>query len=206
MLKNKDGTPYKLNAPNPIMKTQEIWEGFTIHNMKWEGEKVKDNQKVTPIKTDFEVKDSFLAELEKTKDIKVVETKIEEIEEIKETKEITRTPIVVKPEKPLVNKNDGITKIFIHCLPASIKERKDSLYGDSYSTIQYGEPLSFEGVILRQGDLGIEIWTDVKNINSGSILYPKTNVKRWWRVQNTTPKEGGWIITATPSEYQPSFT
>ena len=39
MLKNKDGTPYKLSGPNPMMKNQEVWGNFIVHNMEWEEEK-----------------------------------------------------------------------------------------------------------------------------------------------------------------------
>jgi len=39
----------------------------------------------------------------------------------------------------------------------------------------------------------------------GSILYPKTGYKRWWRVQDKTQKGGGWVLVAAPSDHQPSF-
>jgi hypothetical protein len=71
--------------------------------------------------------------------------------------------------------------------------------------IRYGDPVSFEGVMLQQEDFFIKVWTDVENINIGSILYPKTNFKRWWRVQEKTIKGTGWILIAMPSDYQPSF-
>ena len=43
-LRNKDGTPYRLQSPNPVMRTQVLWgsERFVLHNMKWTGETYQD--------------------------------------------------------------------------------------------------------------------------------------------------------------------
>jgi hypothetical protein len=200
-LRNKDGTIYKLAGPNPAMKNQNLWsEGeFKVHNMQWEGEKAEDTNQVTPMSSDFDVRDTFLSALDKAKvDIKVVEPKPDS--------PIERKPLVQPDlQREAENTSNGIEKVFIHCLPAYLRERRDALYGDSYKTIQYGKPTSFEGVILQQSDLAIEIWTDTDRITIGSVLYPKTNFKRWWRVQDKTQKGGGWVLTAMPSDHQPSF-
>lgn len=204
-LYNSDGTIYKLSGPNPVMKSQELWNGFELHNMSWQEEKAEDVNKVKPMETDFNVKNLFLSELEQTKpEIKVVETRPEPKEE---SQEIERKVVVIADKKDISESSDSldsIEKVFIHCLPAKLRERKDSLYGDSYNTIQYGKPTSFEGVVLKQEDLFVEIWTDVE-ISIGSILYPKENYKRWWRVQEKESKVKGWLLVATPSDYQPSF-
>jgi len=203
-LRNKDGTVYKLASPNPVMKTQEIWEGFKVHNMQWDGETAKDTNQVAPLASDFDVRDTFLSALDKAKaDIKVSEAKTEVPQP-----QVERKPIVqpdLQKEEFRASTDNGIEKTFIHCLPAALRTRKDSLYGDSYTTVQYGKPTSFEGVILNQQDLFIEIWTDTDAINAGSILFPKQGYKRWWRLQSKEQKGGGWVLSATPSDYQPSF-
>lgn len=206
-LKNKDGSIYKLAAPNPVMKSQETWDKFIVHNMNWQSEKKEDKRPVyTPPET--KPRDSFLSELEDSKpevkpEIKIVETKKENIPLVPETKvDIKETSPAQKTDE--INDN-SIEKTFIYVLPALIKRRVDDLYGDTYQTIQYGNPTSFEGVILKQEDFVIEIWTDVETITLGSILYPRANFKRWWRVQDKSPKVGGWILTGTPSDHQPSF-
>lgn len=204
VLKNKDGTVYRLDGPNPTMKTQETWSEFEIHNMKWDEEKSKDINQILPIKSDLHVKDTFLSALDEAKeDIKISEN---EVEDVQISDEIERKS-VVKPDlhKEKIKEKSDIEKTFIHCLPAFLKEKRDDLYDEAYISIEYGNPTSFEGVILSQEDLFIEIWTDVDKINKGSILYPKTGYKRWWRVQNKREKKSGWIITATPSDIQPSF-
>jgi hypothetical protein len=36
MIKNKNGKEYKVSKPNPLMKFQELWEKYTIHNFFWQ--------------------------------------------------------------------------------------------------------------------------------------------------------------------------
>lgn len=200
-LYNKDGTVYKLSGPNPAMKEQKLWEDFVTHNMEWQQEISKDDTVLKPVDSDFFVKESFLDALDAAKeDIKVTET------EVTPQKPEIRTPVIRHdPENDPAPKKDEIEKTFIYCLPASIRERKDSLYGDVYHTIKYGDPTSFEGVVVSQSDFEFEVWTDAASINRGSVLYPKTGFKRWWRVQEKVQKGNGWILKSIPSDYQPSF-
>lgn len=176
---NKDGTEFKLSGPNPIMKNQDLWGEFTIHNMDFLSKTFKFQTKTPPPPVNLVVKESFLEALDAAKN-----------------------EIVEPPPKP--KEENILEKTFIYCLPAEIKQRSDSLYGDVYQTIQYGNPTSFEGVIISQSDIILEIWTDA-NFDKGSILYPKTNSKRWWRVQEKKPKASGWLLASIPSDFQPSF-
>ena len=43
------------------------------------------------------------------------------------------------------------------------------------------------------------------DIKRDSVLYPKINSKRWWKVQYSEPKAMGRLLTSMPSDYQPSF-
>ena len=208
-LRNKDGTVYKLAAPNPVMKSQNLWEGYTLHNMAWDPEKAEDNSVVNPISTGLSGRESFFESLDRAKqemlealpkpEIKVVEVNKPEIKVVETKPE--KTPA---PTKTLET-DSSIEKTFIHALPARIRERKDSLYDDVYQTIQYDKPTSFEGVILSFEDLVFEVWTNSIQLGVGSIIYPKNNSKRWWRVQKTIAKSGGWIMFCIPSDEQPSF-
>jgi hypothetical protein len=169
--------------------------------MQWDEEKSEDKTGVNPLTTDFMVQDTFLGALDKAKqEIQVVEQEVV-------APAIERKPFVQPdPERQQLEAvSDGIEKVFIHLLPARVREKKDSLYGETYKTIQYGSPTSFEGVILNQTDLFIQVWTDVAEISVGSILYPKTGEKRWWRLQSKEQKASGWLMTALVSDYQPSF-
>lgn len=200
-LYNKDGSVYKLSGPNPAMKEQKLWGDFVTHNMEWKPETSEDNTVVTPLESDFFVKESFLDALAAAKeDIKVTEIKTPEVQ-----KPEFRTPVVRHDSESDVADPEQIQKTFIHCLPAQIRERKDSLYGEVYKTVKYGSPISFEAVIVAQTDFTLDVWTDTDKISRGSILYPKTGYKRWWRVQEKVQKESGWLLKSIPSDYQPSF-
>ena len=45
-IKNKDGSVYKLKSPNPIMKSQDVWNNFTLHNMIFEQTTEEDKVKL----------------------------------------------------------------------------------------------------------------------------------------------------------------
>lgn len=196
VLKNKDGSTYQLTKPNPIMKEQSLWKGekFILHNMNFISEKTVDEREIKPFESDIEVKDDFISELEETK-------KPEEQEPVFERVTITApdTKRIEEEKKP------EIEKIFIHCLPATIKTKHDELYGDVYQTIQYGKPTSFEAVLLKESDTYFEVWTDTDIADIGAVLFPKTNTKRWWKVKRRVRKSEGWILNCIMSEYQPSF-
>lgn len=215
-LKNKDGSFYKLSGPNPIMKDQQLWAdgNYELHNMNWDVETQKAKSESNYNKK-LPIKDSFLQELEKTKNEEKIDKnpiveeklpiKVYEIEK-KEEEIIERKSIVSPDLKKQEEENDSeFEKTFIHCLPATIRTTKDDLYGDVYQTIKYGQPTSFEAIILDQQDLTMTIWTDTDKISIGSVLYPKCNFKRWWRVKTKEKKANGWIIVSIPSDYQPSF-
>lgn len=194
-LYNKDGTVYKLNGPNPIMNTQDIWEDYKLHNMKWDQETHEEKNKITPIVSDIKIRDTFVQDLESTKEEPAPKADFVE----------RKSHIQPKTEIKTSSTTSQIDKVFVHCLPATVRERQDHLYGESYQTIQYGDPWSFEAVIIGENDLNLTFWTDVGDVSVGSIIYPKMNSKRWWRVQEKEEKVQGWLLNATPSDYQPSF-
>ena len=195
-LRNKDGSIYKLQKPNPMMKYQNIWdnEKLILHNMKWISEKAEDKTEVEPIKSDIKVQENFIQELKETK------------EQEKEPETVfERKTVIAEDTKKIEEEKPEIEKIFVHCLPATIRTKTDELYGETYKTIQYGSPISFEAVLLQELDLTYSIWTDTDQISIGSVLFPKTNNKRWWKVKNKEQKANGWIINCVLSDYQPSF-
>lgn len=213
-LRNKDGSVYKLVGPNPAMKSQNFWDEYVLHNMAFDEEKAKDNTQINPIQSGMQGKESFFDALDRAKkevetqprqEIKVVETKTPESKAVEKTNEIKAVETKQPAVNQIDNKSDNIQKTFIHVLPAKIKEKHDSLYGDVYKIIQYESPTSFEGVILSFEDLEIKLWTNTINLQAGSILYPKNGTKRWWKVQSTEEKANGWLIYGIPSSEQPSF-
>lgn len=196
-LKNKDGSVYKLQKPNPVMKEQSLWanEKFILHNMKWVGEVAEDKTEINPIQSDLVIQDNFVDELAESKPEEKKEEPVFE-------RKVVTAPDVRKIEE---EKHPEIQKIFVHCLPAIIRTKTDDLYGETYQTIQYEKPTSFEAVVLTETDLNYEIWTDTDSIGLGSVLFPKTGNKRWWRVKSKNQKANGWVLICILSDFQPSF-
>ena len=54
---NSDGTQYKLEGPNPLMKEQNYFDGFSLHNFDWKPEIKNEDTIVVPVKSDFNIKE-----------------------------------------------------------------------------------------------------------------------------------------------------
>ncbi len=220
-LKNKDGSVYRLSGPNPAMKTQSVWSDFKLHNMKWSTDRFSNLTKTSPPEPPIQaepeepiinsplVQPSFVEELESTKPEKIrivvpPPAKKQRSEGADENPS-ERTPEVHRDVKREEEEAEAqINKVFIHCLPATTTMKTDSLYGEVYKTVKYGEQYSFEGVVISETDIGMEFWTDAQ-VSLDSIVYPKVNSKRWWRVRTKEPKAMGVLYQCIPSEKQPSF-
>lgn len=195
VIKNADGSIFKLNSPNPVMKNQKTWNGFILHNMEWNPYvSGKDNNQETKIPVTNEYKDSFIEELQKNPPEKPVEPEVK-----------------VEP-KPVPDKNESISKpkfsiptTLCYCLPAKEEKKIDFLYDEVYKSISYDEPFVLEIVITEETDVSFECWTTVEKVDVGSILYPKNKMKRWWKITSKDPKTGGYLLKGTISQYQPSF-
>lgn len=181
-LKNKDGTEYKLAKPNPIMADQKLWEKekLIFHNKI--GKLI-----VLPDKTERVVFDSQM------------------IMKTKELLEKTDPVIIKKLEEPEVGSHED-DKIQVWCQPATYKKYKDNLYGEEYQKVNYGSSFLFEAILIDQDDLSFILWTNTKAVTKGSIIFPRTHDKRWWRVQSIREENGGYTIACAISEYQPKFS
>lgn len=197
VIKNSDGSIYKLNGPNPVMKEQKTWNGFILHNMDWNpyifGNEEKPVQS-TPVQ---EYKDTFLEELEKTQP-----------ENPKQENVTTEAPKNEKPQTVKDNLNKpklNIPTTLCYCLPAKEESKTDFLYDEVYKSVSYDQPFVLEIVITEETDVTFECWTTIDKVDLGSILYPKNKMKRWWKVSKKEPKTGGFLLKGVISQYQPSF-
>jgi len=186
VIKNKDGSEYKLSKPNPHMKNQLLWDSFELHNMNFE----------------------TIKELIKKNKVKIKEIEVEEIEEEEEVEEVKIKAIEeeVKEEvKEEIKEEISVKKTLIYCLPARIKIHEDILYGEVKKIITYDKKFKFEAVILNITDIGMDIWTNAVVIEKESILYPQNFDKRWWKVNNISSKFDGKILSCVLSSITPSF-
>lgn len=196
VIKNKDGSVYKLKSPNTLMKDQRFWTDYKSHNMKWKSTTIEGEIEVDRLQTDFVMKDSFVDELASTAPVR------EEPPLPPPETPVTPSPPVKisKVDNPLA----GIPRCFIYCLPASTLKKRDSLYDDEYVSIKYGDPFSLEGVITEEHDLCVNFWTTV-DIPNNSVIFPKNNQKRWWKIVGSELIHGGKLYVCAPSTYQPHF-
>lgn len=178
-LKNKDGSVYKLSKPNPVGKDQRWWDPDKVvfYNFKW------------PV-------------------ITFAETVLppDPVAPLVEKPAVSRMPLPAP-----VADSAAENVVFAYCLPAEIQHKVDDLYGDSYATVTYGNKFSVEAIIIEQGDFLMRCWTPVA-VGRGSILYPyrrrtgdPMGEHRWWRAKDVVERDGGWVVEAMPSDYQPSF-
>lgn len=192
-LKNKDGSVYKLRSPNAIMRDQKVWNGYIVHNMRW-NPTMRVGDDATPPPVDLPARDSFVGELESSKPDK-----------------LENLPVVPKgePAKEDERREEtvgglGVETVFVWCLPAVLKKKKDFLYNEEYDEVSYGKPYSFEAVIVEESDLSFVMWTTTV-MDRGSVVFPRTTFKRWWRVTEIREKTGGFLYGGIPSDYQPHF-
>jgi hypothetical protein len=194
MIRNKDGTIFKLQGPNPLLKDQE-WtpdENLELENFYWEEEVVNDSVgRIT---------------------IPKVESPISSKPEIaSEPPSPTPLPLPTPP-KPQPQGINQENVVIMHCLPVIVRKNTDELYDDSYSRMTYGQKFMIESIMIERSDLGIIFWTTTK-LEPNSIVFPsvyKTGIKygeyRWWKVLEMEPKSGGYLVRAIFSEVQPEFS
>jgi hypothetical protein len=211
ILKNKDGSVYILNEPNPLVKNQRSFDAnkLIFHNFKWED-----------IIYSNAIQKSYPQKQEASKEEKKVKTeeKIQIEQQINENKESFNDEEMAY-KMPLIKH-----KVLSYCLPAITKNYKDNLYGESWSKLKYGKKFIFPFVMIENQDLTIQFWTSDPNqqITENSIVYPfsyeiynsNTNSYdrvpydeyRWWEISKKEIKNGGWIFEAIPSKNQPDFS
>ena len=208
---DKEGKVYTLTGPNPLVEKQATWDqsGLIFHNFEWDEIKSKSEssnkkQKISEMPAAPKVPaEEPIRQIEKEPEVRVQETQDDGREF----------------DLPYIK-----YKVLSYCLPANVQEKKDSLYGDSWSTVKYGKKFVFPSVIISSTDLSLELWTSDPNgqITERSIIYPFSyevhnqntdahdrvpyDEYRWWKVSSKEKKQEGWLFKAFPSDIQPDFS
>lgn len=177
-LKNKDGTPYKLPSPNPIMVIQNYWKDFRLHNLPG---------KITIFDKEINLVNSLSPKTEP---------------------EITKEEIKTEPKivTPVKKQEEDKNMISVWCSPVVMKEQKDELYGTSFLKSFYGEKFIFSAIMKSQNDFSLILLTDEEKVTENSILYPKTSDKRWWKVEKIIEQESHKELYCSISDFTPKFT
>jgi hypothetical protein len=198
-IKNPDGSIYKLHGPNKLMEGQDHWEKskLTLHNFDWK-----------PVVFDDPAHPGRPAPIPMGPPPTLEEIPQEPEEEVPEAVEAPPEP----PEptmvyhKPKAHESDFVG-LGCHCLPATLDAEYDALYGSRKKTIQYGVPFITKIMPIMLGDVLAAFDTDDDRVTTGSILYPKTYEKRWWRVSSVGEhKIGVFTLYCEISDQQPYFS
>lgn len=224
-IKNKDGSVYKIRGPNPIMKEQDIWNDFTLHNMNFDHETlqnqiyptkktkkidlgsvttVKDTKVSTPLPTVPQPPPKAMAE----EDIKIVHNNDFELPDF-DTPDPTPVPEkidedVLKPNT-VNDKLKHYPKDIMYCLLAEVKEKIDPLYQEKQIKISYVRNFLFENIIITESDMNLVFWSHLDFITKSSIVYPRNNSRRWWKIDKIKQAPDGMFFSCVPTEVTPKF-
>ena len=200
-LKNKDGTPYKLSGPNPVLSDMALWakkEKLILHNI---GGKLVSHEESQVIYRNSE-----------PEIVEALPTPSQQPVKAEPTPDPMDT-VEIEAEIPILDSLDGDPamqvegKVQVWCQPAYFRQYKDDLTGETYSRPRYGEKFLFEAVIEDMGDMHLVLYTTTDAITEGSVIFPRTHDKRWWRVVETKKGDDGLIrIYGGFTDFHPDFS
>lgn len=220
VIKNKDGSVYKVKGPNPIMVAQELWNDFELHNMEFPDDVVAQAATKKPSRNKVNLGQTIVTKQEEPRSEVNISTlpKVEEKAPIKKEEfsipEIKKTPenIVKFDENEIIEKPKSVNpklsnypKTVLCCLPTDVQEKKDLLYGEVTTKITYGKKFTFEAILIEESDMHLLFWTHLDKIKRFAIFYPKNQEKRWWQADAIKPAPEGYIIKCIPSINHPNF-
>jgi hypothetical protein len=223
VIKNKDGTVYKVKGPNPIMLEQDLWNDFELHNMEFPDDVVNQNIAKKPTRNKINLGQTVVAKQDEIRSEVSVKTPafVEEkppqkkqefsFQEAQITQEIKppqpkidEEEIVEKP-KYVNSKLLNYPKTVLCCLPTDVQEKKDLLYGEVTTKITYGKKFTFEAILIEETDMHLLFWTHLEKIKRFAIFYPKNQEKRWWQADAIKSAPEGFVVKCIPSMQHPNF-
>lgn len=187
MIKHKNGEEYQLRKPNPLMKEQDIWEEYILHNFNWNEEKRK------------EIKNKKREKTNEKAETKKETTKINLEKSVKE-KSIEKDKNKDKDPKDSTNPKEDNEYFDALCLIAENIAEKDEIYNEVKRRTKYTKKEIIKIKIIENNDLFLYFYTP-ENIEINSIVFPKNKEKRWWKIKKAKDK----IYECIPSDVTPSF-
>ncbi len=185
-IRNKDGTLFKLQGINPLMKDQDHWEndeeGWQIHYVESEEDVV---------------------------------VRKEPSREAQRPLPQPPNPIPApKPKEPEPQRRadySGYDRLLLYCLPVTFtSEDVDPLYGQKKRIPIWGDKFNFEAVCIDSNGLTAVFFATLPDdvagkLERGSILYVFKE-RQWWKINGTQREGDGVKIYCMPSPLKPSFT
>ncbi len=212
-IKDRNGNVYKLRGPNPILEQQSTWDKSAVKliNIGKNCETISKKEAIT------EINENILVIREEKSVSITAENFIKEIVQPTEIFFSSEPEEIIKDdltEVTQINVDSKLAKIIqergieCFCAPAiGSKKHVDPLYGTTYQTTIYGEQFLFDAVIIDQSDLELQFWC-IRPITLKSVILKKVKDggERWWRVNHTEPKTGGYLVLCVISDSNPDFS
>jgi len=111
-----------------------------------------------------------------------------------------------KPEEPREEPKPILENaIQVWCLPAKVEETVDPLYEEKYTKVKYGNKFIFNAIVEDEADFYIVLWSDTL-VTEGSVIFPRNEDKRWWRIYSVSSEDGIYRLKGTISDFHPSFS
>lgn len=201
----KDGKVYIIEGPNPLVDKQVSWDPrkLVFHNFRW---------------------DDIMMSSKKNAEKQTPKPRPVEVAAIPTPDDAAEISVEQEPKQREFDLPYIKYKVLCHCLPAKVQRKTDALYGESWVKVTYGTKFVFPCVVTSSSDLELEFWTSDPRgqVTERSVIYPFSyevhnaetdsydrvpySEYRWWRVFHKEKKEGGWLLKATPSDFQPDFS
>jgi hypothetical protein len=182
-IKNKDGSVFKLQGPNPLMKSQDLdGENIIVHNLNPEETTGSDpSRQFRDFPNPYEIVDVNKS-----------------VEEFLGTEDIKPPKI----EQPKPKSMPGGIKAW--CLPA-VTRQTTNIYGEIKRSVDYlpDQKFQFATVVLARTIIACELTCPVR-VEKGSIIL-LSEEREWWRVVSLAEKSDGFVLTCYPSDHHPSF-
>ena len=226
-IKNKDGSVYKVRGPNPLMKEQDVWKDFTVHNMNFDPETLQNSVTTAKKTKKLDIGNTITVKSEKTEiplptippppkkaiieeEIKIIQNDPFELPDFNvpdptpQPKAEENDEQVLKPTT-INDKLVNYPKDIMFCMLAEVKERVDPLYQEKQVKISYVKTFLFENIIVSDTDMNMVFWSHLDFITKSSIVYPKNNTRRWWKVDKIKKAPEGMFFLCVPTEVTPNF-
>jgi hypothetical protein len=224
-IKNKDGSVYKVRGPNPIMKEQDVWKDFTVHNMNFDQETLQTNINITKKTKKIDLGSTTkIADLKPEtplptvppppknamveEEINIIQNEPFELPDFDSQEDIstenTSDEKVLKPTN-INEKLKNYPKDIMYCMLAEVKEKIDPLYQEKQVKISYIRNFLFENIIISESDMSLVFWSHLDFITKSSIVYPKNNSRRWWKIDKIKKAPDGMFFSCVPTVVTPNF-
>ena len=71
--------------------------------------------------------------------------------------------------------------------------------------VTYTKTFTFENIIIKDDDMQLVFWSHLDFLTKNSVVYPRNNTKRWWKISGIKKAQEGIFFSCVPTNVQPSF-